>query len=479
MDSIILIIVLVVYMSLMIAIGKIASTKVSNTDDYLVAGRSAPLFVTIGTLFATFWGGGTIIGATGAAYEEGLFGVIEDPFAAGLALILTGLFFVVPLRKLNIRSVGSLYSKRYGKFTSYMATALMIPTYIMWTAVQILAISKIMYAIFGINTILSFIISITVIVIFTYLGGLLAVAWTDTMQMIIIMIGLIIIVYIGINLTGGINEINSHTPENFWNILPQEFSYKSIIAYIALWAGMALGNIPSPDIAQRSFMAKDNKTARIGMISSGLLYWTVGLIPVFIALIAITLVNQGQISASLFAGDSELLIPILAKELLNPFLLAVFMSSLVAAILSSASSSLFATSVLISNDLYANIKEVDDKQVLKVTKIAIFITAFLAVIVGLLTNQIFDLTIFAFTLQFGMLFFPFVCALKSKYAVKEGIICGMIVAILINVIGCIINKSVIPEPYTFYALVPAIANVLTIYLVSFIIKNFKKEKRGI
>lgn len=474
MNSIILVTVLVVYLSMMIVVGKLAGKRVKNTDDYLVAGRSAPLFVTVGTLFATFWGGGTIIGATGAAYNEGIYGVIEDPFAAGLALIITGLFFVTPLRKLNIRSVGSLYEKTYGKKTSYLAIALMIPTYIMWTAVQILAISKIMYAIFGIGMFLSFTVSISVIVAFTYLGGMLAVAWTDTIQVVIIMLGLIIITFVGINAAGGIAEVNSYTPDNFWNILPRGFSLKALLGYIALWIGMALGNIPSPDIAQRSFMAKDNKTAKVGMITSGLLYWTVGFIPVFIALIAITLVGKGIINGSEFTNDSELLIPIIAKNLLSPFLLAIFMSSLIAAILSSASSSLFATSVMISNDLYGSMKNVDDNKVLKVTKISIFISAALAVLVGMLTNEIFELTIFAFSLQFGMLFFPFVCALKSKYVIKEGVVAGMLVGLLINVVGAILSKSIIPEPYTFYTIVPAAANFVTIYLVTYIIKM----KRG-
>lgn len=474
--SVTLLSVLVVYLLLMIVIGKLAGKRVANTDDYLVAGRKAPLFITVGTIFATFWGGGTIVGATGAAYNGGIYEVIQDPFAAGLALIIAGLFFVVSLRKQNIRSVGSLYAKKYGKKTSYYSIALMLPTYIMWTAVQLLAISKIMYAIFGISMVMSFTISIIVIVTFTYLGGMLAVAWTDTMQVAIIIIGLFMIMIVGIDKVGGVENINKFTPDNFWNILPRSFSLKGILGYIALWLGMALGNIPSPDLAQRAFMAKSDKTAKSAMIISGILYWTVGLVPVFIALIAITLVGQGQISANEFATDSELLIPIVAKYLLNPFMLAIFISSLVAAILSSASSSLFATSVMISNDLYGNITGASDKKILKVTKYAIFISAALSVMIGAFTTQIFELTIFAFSLQFGMLFFPFVCALKSKYVIKEGVVCGMSVALFINVIGCILNKSIIPEPYTFYTLVPAIANFTTIYLVTYIIKNKRRNE---
>ena len=73
-----------VYLLAMLGIGYIASRRVTNAADFLVAGRSLPLWLTVGTLSATWFGGGTVLGAAGAAYEKGFIGVIADPFGAAL-----------------------------------------------------------------------------------------------------------------------------------------------------------------------------------------------------------------------------------------------------------------------------------------------------------------------------------------------------------------------------------------------------------
>lgn len=475
-------IIIALFLIGIIVVGKIASGKVKTSDDYLVAGREAPLFLIVGTLFATFWGGGTIIGASGAAYNDGIFGVVEDPFAAGLALVLLGFFFVKMLRRLRINSVGELYSLRFGATTGYLASALMIPTYIIWTAVQLLAIGKIANVLFQIDFTMAFLIAAVVVVSFTYMGGLVAVAWTDTVQMVIIFIGLIVILVVGISATGGIGQLIDHTPKDYWNILPRERDLGAWISYFAMWAGMGLGNIPSPDIAQRAFMAKDEATAKRGMIIAGGLYWTVGFIPIIIGLIGITLVAKGVLDPAIFAKDSELIIPVMAKTLLGPVGLGIFVASLIAAILSSASTSLFATAVLFANDIYKPLKTRKAKQstleqknsLIGITRIFVLVVGLLSVGVGLLSSNIYDLTIFAFTLQFGVLFFPFVLALKAKWVNTYGVIGGMLAGLLVNLVGSISQGSLIQEPAEFYTLVPALVNLLVIIVVSWLTKGKNK-----
>ena len=475
-DNLIPLSIIATFLLGVIAVGKLASRKIKTSDDYMVAGRGTGLPLIVGTLFATFWGGGVIIGATGAAYNDGIFGVVEDPFAAGLSLILVGLFFVKPLRSLNIRSVGELYNRRFGDGTGYLASGLMIPTYVIWTAVQLLAVGKIVNVLFGLNFTVGFVVAAVVVVIFTYMGGLVAVVWTDAIQMVIIFIGLITILYMGITAVGGVDKVLSAAPEKFWDILPRDRGLMGWIGYAAMWAGMSLGNIPSPDIAQRAFMAKDSKTAFRGMIIAGGLYWTVGFIPIILALIGIALVANGSLDMSLFLRDSELLVPGLAKILLGPVGMGVFVASLIAAVLSSASTSLFATAVLFSNDIYKPLmrgasgdedaaKNLDNTM-LKATKLFVVFVGVLAVGVGLASNLIYDLTIFAFTLQFGALFFPFVLALKARWVNSYGVIAGMVGGMLVNLIGCIYQHSIIPEPWEFFTLAPALVNLVLIAVVS-------------
>ncbi|WP_027108524.1 sodium:solute symporter family transporter [Lacticigenium naphthae] len=475
--------IIILFIGSLVLVSNLASRRINNAEDYLVASRGAPLFLVVGTVFATFWGGGTVIGGTGAAFQDGVYGVIEDPFAAGLSLIIIGLFFVKILRGLKINSVGEIYTHRFGSATGYIASAVMIPTFVIWTAVQLLAVGKILSVLFNLNFFMSYIIALIVVVAFTYMGGLLAVIWTDFIQMIVIFIGLILLLVIGYNAAGGLGEIVTHTPDDFWQFIPSEKGLMPWITYVSMWAGMALGNIPSPDIAQRALMAKDAKTAQRGMIISGSLYWTFGFIPVFLALIGHTLISTGILDGSLIAQDSELLIPYLAKELLNPVLLGIFVASLIGAILSSASTSLFATAVIFSNDiiypLFLKKKKtdvVDQNYLLKVTRYCVVLTGILAALVGLLSSNIYDMTVFAFTLQFGVLFFPFIIALKAKWATSYGIIAGMLGGLSVNVFGGIIQQTIIPEPWEFFTLVPPLVNIVLIVIVSLFTKKSDRSK---
>ncbi|WP_187170454.1 sodium:solute symporter family transporter [Salidesulfovibrio onnuriiensis] len=466
--------IVAVFLLGVIAVGKLASRRIKTSEDYMVAGRGAGLPLIVGTLFATFWGGGVIIGATGASYDEGIFGVVEDPFAAGLSLILVGVFFVRILRGLKIRSVGELYKCRFGTGTGYLASALMIPTYVVWTAVQLLAIGKIVNVLFGIDFTVAFLGAALVVVLFTYMGGLVAVVWTDAVQMVIIFIGLLAILAAGFSAAGGVEHVLAVAPDGYWNILPRDRSPMGWVSYLAMWAGMSLGNIPSPDIAQRAFIAKDSRTAYKGMIIAGSLYWTVGFIPIVIALIGIALVGDGTLDASQFAHDSELLVPYMAKALLGPVGLGVFVASLIAAVLSSASTSLFATAVLFSNDIYKPLKasmtgkllEDDDAAMLRATKFFVVTVGVLSVGVGLVCSFIYELTIFAFTLQLGVLFFPFVLALKARWVTAHGVIAGMVGGVLVNLAGCLWQGSIIPEPWEFFTLVPPLVNLALIVVVS-------------
>ena len=79
---------IIIYLTGMLGVGIYASKKISGTEDFLVAGRRLPLWLCTAALTATFFGGGTIMGAGGAAYQKGFLGVIADPFGAALCLFL-------------------------------------------------------------------------------------------------------------------------------------------------------------------------------------------------------------------------------------------------------------------------------------------------------------------------------------------------------------------------------------------------------
>lgn len=475
------IIIILLFLVGMVVVGFVINGKVKDLDDYLVGGRNVPTWAITGSLFATFWGGGTVLGSAGAAYHGGILETIADPFAAGLALVLIGLFFVSPIRKLKLNSVSELYLIRYSDGVSIFASFLMLPTFTLWTAVQIIAIGKVLNILLGLSYSLSIIIGTVVIIAYTYLGGLLAVVWTETIQMFIILLGLFILLPISIKHAGGIGEMSKFTPEGFWNFFPRGENLIGWLTYISAWAGMALGNIPSPDIAQRAFSSKDEKTARDGSIYAGFLYWIIGFIPILFSLVAITMVGKGMIPAGIFNEDSEMVIPYLAKMLLNPVGLGIFVGSLMATVMSSASSSIFASAVILSNDIYKYSKElknknISDEKALSVTKACVLIIGILSLVVSFYAESLYDLMVFSFTILFNCLFFPFIFAFLWKKANAIGALAGMAVGFFVTLAGCVIQKTFVPEPEWFYTLVPAFGNFLAMVFISLITQKRNPPK---
>ena len=100
------------YFVMMLVIGIVASKKSNSTANFIVAGRRMPIWICSVTIIATWFGGGTMMGAAGASYERGLIGVIADPFGGALALFVVGFFFVRIFRRLRLLTFIEFFQNR-------------------------------------------------------------------------------------------------------------------------------------------------------------------------------------------------------------------------------------------------------------------------------------------------------------------------------------------------------------------------------
>ncbi|MDO8840810.1 hypothetical protein, partial [Methanocalculus sp.] len=251
-----------------------------------------------------------------------------------------------------------------------------------------------------------------------------------------------------------------------------------ILTWFAAWCGMGLGSIASLDISQRIFCARDDQAAKKGLIIGSALYWTAGLGPVFLGLIGIIMIQNALIEPSILADDPELIIPILAKILLEPWMMAIFVGSLVAAIMSTASSTIFASAAVLST-LW--IKESvsdhagEQKRVLKLTRYLVVAIGLFCIVISLFAKVLYDMMIFGFTLLFACLFWAIVCGLFWKRANAPGGLASMLTGFLTVIIGCIalsITEGVITivpptnEWLVFFTFVPALLSGLIMYGVT-------------
>ncbi|MCK7581955.1 MAG: hypothetical protein MZV65_44280 [Chromatiales bacterium] len=113
----------VLYLMVSVGIGLYAATRVHNTKDFAVAGRSLPLPVVTATVFATWFGAEAVFGVSAQFVREGLHGVVADPFGSSMCLIIAGFFFATQLYKLNILTIGDFYRMRYNRTVEVMTCA--------------------------------------------------------------------------------------------------------------------------------------------------------------------------------------------------------------------------------------------------------------------------------------------------------------------------------------------------------------------
>src|SRR3989344_3368061 len=182
-----------IYMLMMIPIGIYASRRVKSSQDYVLAGRHLPFSMALATVFATWFGSETFLGAGSRMAEGGFLSVIEDPFGAGLCLVLIGLFFAKKLYARNDLTIGDYFHTRYNKTVATILSLAIILTYFGWVAAQFVALGIILHMLLGIPAITGMFFSALIILIYPYAGGMWSVSITDTVQMAVIVVGLVVI----------------------------------------------------------------------------------------------------------------------------------------------------------------------------------------------------------------------------------------------------------------------------------------------
>jgi Na+/proline symporter len=168
------------YILAQLAIGLFVSRRITTEDDYLVAGRSLGPVVATFTVFATWFGAETCIGAAGAVYERGLAGGSADPFGYAICVVLTGLIFAVPLWRLKLTTIADLFRLRFSHSVERLAVLLIVPTSVFWAAAQVRAFGQVISAASGFEVELTITFAAAVVIAYTMFGGLLADSSSDS-----------------------------------------------------------------------------------------------------------------------------------------------------------------------------------------------------------------------------------------------------------------------------------------------------------
>ncbi len=327
------------YVVAQLGIGAWAARKIKTEDDYLVAGRSLGYGLGIFTIFATWFGAETCIGAAGAIYESGISGGSADPFGYAICIFLMGAVFAVPLWRRKLTTIADLFRQRYSPGVERFAVLLMVPTSLLWAAAQIRAFGQVLSASSTLGVDIAITIAACVVIVYTMSGGLLADAITDMVQGIALIIGLAILFGV-VMLDGGAEALRAVPPERLQLFGGGEVP---LLEVVERWAIPIFGSVVAAELVARIIAVRSPVVARRACMTAGGIYLLIGLIPV----------TLGLVGAALLPGleHAEQLLPALAQDRLPQLLYMFFAGALVSAILSTVDSALLVASGLVSHNL--------------------------------------------------------------------------------------------------------------------------------
>lgn len=423
------------YMVMMLSIGFWTSKRIHDTKDYIIAGGKMGWWLSVGTLFATWFGAETCMGSSRTAFEKGILGVIADPFGAGVCLILAGLFFAKFFHQMKAKTIVDFFEERYGKKVATALSLLYIPVYLGWIGGQLLAFGIILHALTGLPIMISVLISTAVVILYTYWGGMWADAVTDLYQMIFILIGLLVLFPVLVHDLGGFSAITARIPDSYFHFYPHTTSKLSWLNYLQAWMMVGIGSLPAQDLFQRMMAPKTASMAKKAAILSGCLYIVIGMIPVLLGIF-------GRVAMPESSGES-ILINLAQKYLPTP-LMVLMIGALLSAIMSSADSALLAPAGIIGHNIVSYLKPgASETLQLKWCHRSIMFVGILSLLMALYFQNIYALCMHAWGILLVGVAAPMIAGVYWKRATTAGAVASAIS----GTFSWILLSMLLPEGY--------------------------------
>lgn len=411
------------YFLLMALIGYFASRRVKTMEDYLIAGRCLPFYLALPTVVATWFGAGSSMGVAGTVYSQGFYGVIADPFGCSMALLIAGLFFAAPFRRLRLLTISDLLGKAYGKKFEQVSVLIVLPFYVGTLASQMLAMGYVFQIVSGASLETGILLGAVIVVTYTVSGGMWAVTLTDFIQFGLLTLGLLVILPICLQQVSDRQAVLNTFLNEFSNVIPNS-DHGSVdwLSYAGRILMTGLGAIMGQDLLQRFLASRTETVARYSGIVGAFVYLLLGLIPLFVG------IAGREIYPTL--DKPEQLIPLLAKEYLSPIAFTLFACGLFSAIMSTADSYLLAGTTLVTNNVLLKVWPIsNEKNKISLLRVVNVVVSLIALVLAFSGQSIFDMMVHSGTTLFVAIFVPATAALFWKGANAISAWCAMVCGI--------------------------------------------------
>jgi Na+/proline symporter len=424
--------VIVIYIIGILVYGIFKAKEVKDIEDYLVAGRRATILPLIGTLVMTEFNTATLMGWAKIGYSAGLFGsMVPIVFIVGYGFYT--LFASKNWKRVNCISVAEMFEERYGKDVRMIVSIINIFLLLILCSAYLKAISLIYNTAFGLSLNATIVIICLVVLVFTLLGGLISVIWTDLASFYVTIITIPILFFIAMNKAGGMEGLRTVYPENYlgWKVIENwndpVLSTKFIISYCIL---LTMLYYTAPWYAQRMFAAKDEKSAYLSMawttFLTFLLYFLIMVVCAF-SKVGWPDLKHEEMSLGL-AYVISFWVPAGLRGLMLAMIFAVCQTTL---------SSIWNTNVsMITQDIYAGIfkKNATDKEKMIFSKIITLILALFTILGSIYLMKYILAMLFIADVLLTVSFAPAIAAFYFPWANRKGVIASIITTLIVGII---------------------------------------------
>jgi solute:Na+ symporter, SSS family len=423
------------YFTILFTIGYFVKKRIKNLDDYFLAGRRLTLPIFVATLVSTWYGG--LLGVGELSFTYGFVNWLTQGFFWYLVYLFFAFFLANRIRKSNFYTLPDQLEHFYDKKSRFLGA---IFNFIMVTpAPYVLSLGLIFNLIFGWDVWISILIVVLFMIFYTIRGGFVGVIYTDLIQFILMMVGVALIIPLAVQTYGGFDFLSSALSDPS-PVLGYIDTTKHLTLtggqstlWILVWGMIAFWTLADPGFYQRCYATKDDKIPKKGVLIAIVFWILFDICTTFTGIYAVAATNAGLLQVE-SAATSYLSI---AGALLPPAFLGLFLTGLIATVMSTADSFTFLGAMNISHDLYKNIfrKKATDKQVIFMTKIGIIISLGFAVFLSLFFDSIVDMWYYIGTIGISALIVPILFGFfykrkKSPLAAISSMIAGSLTSII-------------------------------------------------
>ena len=443
--------VALIFIATLVSFNKKGTKK--TAEDYFLAGRSLPWWAIGTSLIAANIAADQIIGMNGDAYAFGI-AIATYEWTAAIALIVVAKFLLPVYLKQKVFTMPQLLSQRYDHNVSILLAILMLIMYVMVILPTILWLgAKAVNNLTGLDLIFSMVLLGLLSLAYSLYGGLKAVAFTDIIQVTLLILAGLFVSYVGLNAIsdgGGIVEgfliLQSEFPEKLDALLPyvskaeDPEAYANYVKLPGIWVligGMWIAHFyywgTNQYITQRALGGKNLNEAQNGLMFAGFLKLLMPFVVVLPGLIAVSL--EGNVIPSL-EGDRSRAYPTMLSLLPNG-LLGLTFAALVAAIVSSLASLTNSLSTIFTMDIYGRNRNPNDESLVTVGRVVGFIGLIISIIVAPIFLGNLE-SAFQYVQEYMGLFSPvilfvFLSAIFLKSSTSKSVLLGAVTALIAGV----------------------------------------------